>query len=220
MTFSLFDFEPTPPEVIGAGAVLLRGFAATQTQRWVDEVQSLQAAAPFRVMTRPGGAALSVNMSNCGDWGWVSDESGYRYSAVDTLSGQPWPQMPAFLRDQAIAAAAEAGYPGFAPDACLINRYRPGAKMGLHRDEDEADFGAPIVSVSLGLPCTFLWGGLTRQHAARRITLMHGDVLVWGGPARLSYHGVNPLKDDRHPMLGNERWNLTFRMAKARYRHV
>ena len=129
MTFSLFDFEPTPPEVIGAGAVLLRGFAATQTQRWVDEVQSLQAAAPFRVMTRPGGAALSVNMSNCGDWGWVSDLQGYRYSATDPQSGRSWPAMPAFLRQQAVEAAAQTGYAGFAPDACLINRYRPGAKI-------------------------------------------------------------------------------------------
>ena len=212
MTFSLFDFEPTPPEVIGAGAVLLRGFAATQAQRWVDEVQSLQAVAPFRVMTRPGGAALSVNMSNCGDWGWVSDESGYRYSAVDTLSGQPWPQMPAFLRDQAIAAAAEAGYPGFAPDACLINLYRPGAKMGLHRDEDEDDMSAPVLSVSLGDTAVFRMGGPERGGKTETIKLSSGDVLVMGGASRLCYHGIDRVLSGTSTLLKDGgRINLTLR---------
>ena len=136
---------------------------------------------------------------------------------VEAQTGKPWPAIPAFLGEQAARAAALAGYPGFAPDACLINRYQPGARMGLHRDQDEHDFAAPIVSVSLGLPCRFLWGGLTRQSPTRRLALTHGDVLVWGGPSRLVFHGVAPLREGQHPLLGNERWNLTFRMAKARY---
>lgn len=217
MTYPLFDTEASAPEIIDKGAVLLRGFAAGQAERWIAEVQQLQAEAPFRIMTRPGGAKLSVAMTNAGDWGWVSDEKRYSYSSVDPISGKRWPAIPAFLLQQAGAAAAQAGYVGFVPDACLINRYQPGTKLTLHRDEDEADFAAPIVSVSLGLPCTFLWGGLTRQDPARRMALTHGDVLVWGGATRLAYHGVNPLKDGRHHLLGNERWNLTFRMAKARY---
>ena len=168
-------------------------------------------------MQVPGGKFMSVAISNAGGWGWISDLQGYRYSAVDPQTGKPWPAIPAFLGEQAARAAALAGYPGFAPDACLINRYHPGARMGLHRDQDEHDFAAPIVSVSLGLACSFLWGGLTRHSPTRRLALTHGDVLVWGGPSRLVFHGVAPLKQGQHPLLGNERWNLTFRMAKARY---
>ena len=168
-------------------------------------------------MLRPGGAPLSVAMTNCGAYGWVSDARRYRYSATDPDTGLPWPAMPAWLLQQAQAAADAAGHFGFAPDACLINRYLPGAKLTLHRDEDEADLTGPIVSVSLGLPATFLWGGLHRRDAVQRVPLQHGDVVVWGGPARMSYHGVNPLKDGYHDLLGSERWNLTFRMAHARY---
>lgn len=217
MSLPLFETEPLPPEVIDDGVVLLRGFAAEQAQRWVDAVQSIQAQAGFRLMQVPGGKTMSVAISNCGDWGWVSDLQGYRYSATDPLSGSPWPAMPAFLQQQAAGAAAQAGYGGFAPDACLINRYRIGAKMGLHRDQDEADFAAPIVSVSLGLPCTFLWGGLTRLQPVRRLVLTHGDVLVFGGASRLVYHGVQTLKSGWHELLGHERWNLTFRMAREGY---
>ena len=217
MTYPLFDTEAREPEALDKGAVLLRGFAAAEAERWIAEVQQVQTQSPFRIMTRPGGAKLSVAMTNAGDWGWVSDEKRYSYSSVDPLTGNGWPAISPFLLQQAGLAAAQAGYEGFVPDACLINRYRPGTKLTQHRDEDEADFAAPIVSVSLGLPCTFLWGGLTRQDPARRLQLTHGDVLVWGGPTRLAYHGVNPLKDGRHHLLGAERWNLTFRMAKARY---
>lgn len=217
MSLSLFDAEPQPPEVIDDGVVLLRGFAAQQGQQWVDAVQSIQAQAGFRAMQVPGGKTMSVAITNCGDWGWVSDLQGYRYSATDPQSGRSWPAMPAFLRQQAVEAAAQAGYAGFAPDACLINRYEIGARMGLHRDQDETDFAAPIVSVSLGPPCTFLWGGLARSQPARRLVLMHGDVLVFGGASRLVYHGVQPLKNGWHELLGHERWNLTFRMAKAGY---
>ena len=217
MTLPLFETEATSPEALDDGAVLLRGWAAAQDAQWIAAVRAVAAQAPFRTMTRPGGAALSVAMTNCGNWGWVSNAQRYSYSSVDPQTGQPWPAMPAFMRAQAVAAAAAAGYPGYAPDACLMNRYLPGAKMPLHRDEDEMDWEAPIVSVSLGLPCTFLWGGRTRQDPVRRVPLVHGDVLVWGGATRMTYHGVNPLRDGHHHLLGAERWNLTFRMAKGHY---
>lgn len=217
MSLPLFETEAQPPEYFDKGAALLRGFAAEQGASWVAAVQALEAQAAFRVMQVPGGKFMSVAITNAGDWGWVSDLQGYRYSAQDPQSGRPWPAIPAFLRQQASQAAALAGYPGFVPDACLINRYVAGARMGLHRDQDESDLAAPIVSVSLGLACSFLWGGLQRQAPTRRIALTHGDVLVWGGPSRLVFHGVSPLKPGLHHLLGEERWNLTFRMAKARY---
>lgn len=217
MSLPLFDTPALPPHSLDDGAVLLRGWAAAQDDAWVAAVRSVAAQAAFRTMVRPGGAALSVAMTNCGDWGWVSDVQRYSYSSTDPRTGLPWPAMPAFMFEQAVAAAQAAGYGGYAPDACLVNRYQPGAKLTLHRDEDEMDWSAPIVSVSLGLPCTFLWGGLTRQSPVRRLPLTHGDVLVWGGATRMAYHGVNPLKDGRHHLLGAERWNLTFRMAKRYY---
>ncbi len=213
----LFGPADDPPIPLDAGALLLPGWAAEQAGRWVDGVQAVVAQAPWRVMRTPGGAMMSVATSNCGAWGWVSDASGYAYRATDPLSGQPWPAMPEWLSEQASAAAAAAGYPGFAPDACLINRYAPGARMSLHRDADERDASAPIVSISLGLPATFLWGGLQRSDRVRRMQLEHGDVLVWGGASRMTFHGVSPLKDGLHPLLGSERWNLTFRMARALY---
>ena len=213
----LFAAADDAPLALDDGAWLLPGWAAAEASQWVQCVRSVVAQAPWRVMRTPGGASMSVAMSNCGQWGWVSDARGYAYSASDPLSGEPWPAMPEWLRAQARAAAAAAGYAGFAPDVCLINRYAPGAKMSLHRDQDESDRGAPIVSISLGLPATFLWGGLARGDRVRRMQLEHGDVLVWGGATRLAYHGVNPLKDGIHPLLGSERWNLTFRMARALY---
>lgn len=215
MTSALFADPPRLP--VDDGAWLLPGWAADRAADWVAAVQQVTAQAPFRVMTRPGGAPLSVAMSNCGAWGWVSDDKRYHYSSVDPHTGAPWPAIPSFIWEQAVAAADAAGYPGYAPDACLMNRYQPGAKLTLHRDEDEMDWSAPIVSVSLGLPCTFLWGGLRRQDPVRRFALQHGDVLVWGGATRMAYHGVNPLKDGQHALLGSERWNLTFRMAKRYY---
>ena len=213
MTLSLFPADPLPAEIIDDGAVLLRGFAAAEEQRWVAEVTALQARAAFRTMQVPGGKFMSVAISNAGGWGWISDLRGYRYSAVDPQTGKPWPAIPAFLGEQAARAAALAGYPGFAPDACLINRYQPGARMGLHRDQDEHVFAAPLVSVSLGLPATFLFGGAERGDKAARIALQHGDVVVWGGADRLRFHGVAPLKEGEHALLGAQRINLTFRKA-------
>jgi len=194
------------------GLRVLRGFALPQAQALIDSIADVTARAPFRHMTTPGGRAMSAAMSNCGARGWVTDAKGYRYTAEDPQSGEAWPAMPAVIHNLAVAAASEAGF-GFAPDACLINRYVPGARMGLHSDSDEPDAAAPIVSVSLGLPATFLFGGATRAGPAEKILLEHGDVVVWGGPLRRAYHGIAPLKDGHHPVLGAQRLNLTIRKA-------
>lgn len=216
MTRSLFDEPPTPyaaPEPIAPGAVLLRGFAFDQAEALIHAAQQVIAAAPLRHPVTPGGRAMSVGMSNCGALGWTSSRTGYRYSCTDPLTGQPWPPMPACLADLALRAAAAAGFDHFMPDACLINRYEPGARMSLHQDRDESDLGAPIVSVSLGLPAVFLFGGLQRGDRPARWRLAHGDVVVWGGASRLAFHGVAPLADGDHPRLGRQRINLTFRRA-------
>ena len=156
---------------------------------------------------------MSVAMTNCGAAGWVTDRTGYRYDRHDPESGRRWPTMPDVFADLAAQAAARAGFDGFAPDACLVNHYEPGTRLSLHQDKDERDFEAPIVSVSLGLPAVFLFGGLHRAETPRRVPLAHGDVVVWGGPARLRYHGVLPLETGHHPLMGARRINLTFRKA-------
>jgi alkylated DNA repair protein (DNA oxidative demethylase) len=196
------------------GAVLLRGFAKPFEADLIVEISDVVEQAPFRHMVTPGGHQMSVAMTNCGGAGWVTDRTGYRYDANDPEAGKPWPAMPPSFRELARQAADQAGFGGFSPDACLINRYQPGAKMSLHQDKDEQDFGAPIVSVSLGLPAVFLFGGLKRSDRPRRFRLEHGDVVVWGGPARLKFHGVAPLADGAHPLLGRQRINLTFRKAR------
>ncbi|MSP42842.1 MAG: DNA oxidative demethylase AlkB [Alphaproteobacteria bacterium] len=192
---------------ITEGAVLLPGFAAAMGADVMAGVQAVIQQAPFRHMTVPGGHKMSVAMSNCGRAGWVSDGNGYRYDARDPETGRPWPPMQPCFFDLARDAAARAGYPDFTPDACLINCYAQGARMSLHQDRDEQDFTAPIVSVSLGAAAIFLFGGLKRGGKPRRIRLEHGDVVVWGGPARLAYHGIAPLRQ------GDTRYNLTFRKA-------
>ncbi|HSG23911.1 MAG TPA: DNA oxidative demethylase AlkB [Azonexus sp.] len=201
-------------EQLGPVAVVLRGFAAAETAALLAEIQQIGAQAPFRHMQTPGGFRMSVAMSNCGALGWVTDPSGYRYQATDPESGQPWPPLPPRFLQLAADAAAQAGFADFVPDACLINRYETGARMSLHQDKDERDLSQPIVSVSLGLPAVFLFGGLRRAERASRITLTHGDVVVWGGPDRLRYHGVLALKEGEHPLLGTCRLNLTFRKAR------
>jgi alkylated DNA repair protein (DNA oxidative demethylase) len=169
---------------------------------------------PFRHMTTPGGFRMSVAMTNCGRFGWVSDRRGYRYDHMDPDTGQPWPLLPAPFSTLASEAAAAAGFARFAPDACLINRYEAGARLTLHQDKDEQDFSQPIVSVSLGVPAVFLFGGANRTDKPRRVALEHGDVVVWGGPTRLHYHGVLPLKEGHHPLTASHRFNLTFRKAR------
>lgn len=218
MMRDLFDSDVADSEMrdvqLAPGAILLGGFARQFETRLIAAVKAIVERAPFRHLITPGGHRMSVAMTNCGAVGWVSDRRGYRYDAIDPDSGQPWPAMPDVFADLALQAAAKAGFPDFRPQACLINRYEPGAKLSLHQDKDELDFNAPIVSVSLGLPATFLFGGLNRTDKTARYRLAHGDVVVWGGPARLAYHGVMPLADGEHPLLGNQRINLTFRKTR------
>lgn len=215
MTADLFADQPPEPATlpIAPGAVLLRGFALDVDQALLKAFAEVTASAPLRHLITPGGYTMSVAMTNCGPLGWVSDRRGYRYQAQDPLTGASWPAMPACWRELAVRAAAEAGYGGFRPDACLVNSYEPGAKLSLHQDKDEKDLSAPIVSVSLGLPAVFLFGTLRRSDRPARYRLAHGDVAVWGGPARLAYHGVAALADGDHPRLGRQRINLTFRRA-------
>lgn len=214
MTGDLFQGHDRPwTEPLAPGAVVLRGFALQDAAAIVTALHGITAAAPFRHLVTPGGFRMSVAMTNCGRYGWVSDETGYRYDPLDPQSGRPWPDMPDLFVRLAQAAAASAGYPDIEPDVCLINRYDPGARLTLHQDRNERDFSQPIVSISLGLPATFLFGGLRREDKALRVPLLHGDVAVWGGPARLRYHGVLPLKDGAHPLTGAHRINLTFRKA-------
>ena len=198
---------------LGTQTWLLRGFAHPWMETLLAELRLIEACAPFRHMLTPGGLRMSVAQTNCGPLGWISDRHGYRYSPMDPETGASWPSMPTAFQQLAEQAAAEAGFSGFRPDACLINRYQPGARLSLHQDRDERDFAAPIVSVSLGLPATFQFGGLRRADKAERVSLLHGDVLVWGGVDRLRYHGVLALKDGQHALLGAQRINLTFRRA-------
>ncbi len=213
MIADLFADAMPAREDLAPGATLLRGYAAARATGLLAAADAVAAAAPFRHMMTPGGLAMSVAMTNCGPAGWVTDRRGYRYEERDPASGRSWPAMPAIFRDLAGDAAAAAGYPGFVPDACLVNRYRPGARLTPHQDRDERDFAHPIVSVSLGLPATFQFGGPVRRDRMRRVPLAHGDVVVWGGPARLAFHGVLPLADGDHPATGPVRINLTFRRA-------
>ncbi len=213
----LFDsiIESEPRDVqLAPGAMLLAGFARPIEAPLIEAVTAIIARAPFRHLITPGGHRMSVAMTNCGRVGWVSDRTGYRYDTIDPDSGLAWPSMPEAFADLALRAAAKAAFADFRPDACLINRYEPRAKLSLHQDKEELDFNAPIVSVSLGLPATFLFGGLNRNDKTARYRLAHGDVVVWGGPARLTYHGVMPLADGDHPLLGRQRINLTFRKTR------
>jgi DNA oxidative demethylase len=212
MNLDLFSVQQGRIELC-PGALLLRGFAQACESEILAALPEIAARAPFRHMLTPGGLRMSVAMTNCGARGWVSDRKGYRYDAADPETGKPWPSMPEAWRQLARKAAATAGFAGFEPDACLINRYEPGTKLSLHQDRDERDYTAPVVSVSLGIPAIFLFGGRKRTDKTLRVPLAHGDVVVWGGPARLYYHGVAPLKEDNHPLLGNRRINLTFRKA-------
>lgn len=205
--------QPARIELLGPQSRVLRGFALPWIEALLPPLHAVLGAAPFRQMQTPGGFTMSVGLSSCGQLGWTTDRHGYRYSPIDPQSQRPWPAMPGVFRELAEAAAQAAGFPQFAPDSCLINCYRPGAKMSLHQDKNERDYTAPIVSVSLGLPATFLFGGQQRNDKTQRVPLLHGDVVVWGGVDRLRYHGVLALKDGQHPLLGQQRINLTLRQA-------
>ena len=216
-TFDLFaNHEPAQEpraEQIGEQSWVLRGFALPVVDQVLPALDALLAAARLRHMVTPGGFSMSVGTSSCGALGWITDRSGYRYSAIDPLSGRPWPAMPPLLVELAQTAAQRAGFADFHADSCLINQYLPGAKMSLHQDKDEHGYAAPIVSLSLGLPAMFLFGGFARSDKSQRIPLLHGDMVVWGGVDRLRFHGVLPIKPGRHPALGERRINLTFRVA-------
>ncbi len=217
LTFDLFaNAEPEQQprrEQIGEQSYVLRGFALPWLERLLPALESVLVVAPFRQMVTPGGFTMSVALSSCGQFGWTTDRNGYRYTRDDPQTGRPWPMMPEVFVHLAQAAAMAAGFADFAPDSCLINRYVPGAKMSLHQDKDEHSYAAPIVSVSLGLPAMFLFGGFARGDKSQRIPLLHGDIVVWGGVDRLRYHGVLPIKDGHHPRLGEQRINFTFRTA-------
>jgi alkylated DNA repair protein (DNA oxidative demethylase) len=200
-------------EALGPGAAVLRGFALDRAADLLEAIRVVTARAPFRHLVTPGGFTMSVAMTNCGEAGWVSDRTGYRYDRIDPESGKPWPSMPAVFFELAQAAAARLDFSPFEPDVCLINRYEPGTRLSLHQDRDEKGYVDPIVSVSLGLPAVFQWGGDKRADRPERVPLAHGDVVVWGGPSRLRFHGVLPLKDGEHPLVGRQRLNLTFRKA-------
>jgi alkylated DNA repair protein (DNA oxidative demethylase) len=210
-TLPLFDDALVQP--LSEGAAVLRRFAAERADTLLADLQAVLAQAPWRHMVTPGGHRMSVAMTNCGDLGWVADSTGYRYVRTDPMTGRPWPAMPLSFVQLATDAAAAADFGGFVPDACLANRYEPKAKLSLHQDKDEYDHGHPIVSVSLGIPAVFLFGGRKRSDPTARVVLAHGDVVVWGGPARLHYHGVLPLAPGWHPAVGNMRVNLTLRKA-------
>ncbi len=217
MNTFLFDHResPTalPKNALGDGTAILAGFALGNQDELLSSLKEVVERSPFRNMVTPGGFRMSVAMSNCGKLGWVTDRTGYRYDTIDPETNRPWPDMPSSFLALAAAAANEAGFPNFEPDACLINRYEPGARLSLHQDKNERNYSRPIVSVSLGLPATFLFGGMERGDRARRIQVIHGDVLVWGGPARLRYHGVAELRAGQHALVGGARYNLTFRFA-------
>lgn len=209
---SLDLFDPHPQR-LARHTLLLPGFALPELEALLDALRPVLRAAPFRHMHTPGGLRMAVALTNCGALGWVSDENGYRYTSIDPVSAKPWPALPPLLVDLATRAAAQAGFDGFVADACLVNHYLPGTRLSLHQDRDEQDYGQPIVSISLGLPAVFLFGGLQRSDRPRHIPLSHGDVLVWGGEDRLHFHGVLPIKPGVHPRMGERRINLTLRKA-------
>jgi alkylated DNA repair protein (DNA oxidative demethylase) len=205
--------EPACRVALGKRGVVLRGFVRDRAADLIAAIGTITAISPFRHMVTPGGWKMSVALTNCGQYGWVTDRTGYRYDPIDPETGRPWPAMPDAFMDVAVSAAEAAGFDGFRPDACLVNQFVPGARLSAHQDRNECDFDQPIVSVSLGLPAIFLWGGMKRTDPVRRVTLLHGDVVVWGGPDRLRFHGVNALAEGDHPMTGTRRINFTFRRA-------
>ena len=216
ITLDLFADAPArspSTEQIGQRSYVLRGFALPLIERLLPALEEVLNRAPFRHMVTPGGFTMSAALSSCGSYGWKTDRSGYSYSPTDPQTGLPWPAIPAVFMELAQAAALACDFPGFIPDACLINRYVPGAKMSLHQDKDEQQLQWPVVSVSLGLPAIFQFGGFQRQDKAQRIALLHGDVVVWSDEDRLRFHGVLPIKPGYHPQLGEQRINFTFRKA-------
>lgn len=214
-TADLFATSAPGIEALAADAVVLRAFALATADALWQHVLAVAARSPWRHMITPGGKPMAVETTNCGHLGWISDRRGYRYEAVDPLTGQAWPALPADIAQLAATASQAAGLPPLVPDACLINRYFAGVGMGLHQDRDEQDLSAPIVSVSLGLPARFRFGGPQRGGPTRSVLLHHGDVVAWGGISRLAFHAITPLRPGHHPLTGSCRVNLTLRKAGA-----
>lgn len=215
MSLELFPFGQTGERTrLGPSAFLLHGFALPHSAQLQPLIEAITGQSPFRNMVTPGGYTMTVGLTNCGALGWTTDEHGYCYSPTDPITGQPWPALPHLFLTLAREAAQAAGFADFAPDACLINRYVPGARLSLHQDKNERDLSAPIVSVSLGMPAVFLFGGHARSDKTARVPVKHGDVVVWGGEDRLRYHGVMPLTDQPHPLFGSQRINFTFRKVR------
>ncbi|WP_039912823.1 DNA oxidative demethylase AlkB [Cellvibrio mixtus] len=213
-SLELFEaIEQNSCQRLGPATMVLRGFAVPYVRELIPCIQVITAISPFRQMVTPGGFTMSVALTNCGALGWTTDRRGYRYTSIDPDTGKPWPSMPKVFAQLANAAATAAGFDNFQPDACLVNRYAPGARLSLHQDKNERDYDEPIVSVSLGMTATFMFGGHERNDPTVKVQLNHGDVMVWGGVDRLRYHGVMPLKDNPHSLLGSQRINFTFRKA-------
>ncbi len=208
------DPAPGRRTALGPQACVLHGFALADADALQAGIAVIAAQAPFRHLVTPGGHVMQVAMTNCGTHGWCSDRRGYRYDRIDPQSGRPWPPLPPLFLQLAAEAAREAGFDGYVPDACLVNRYAPGTRLSLHQDRDEDDRVAPIVSVSLGLPATFLFGGFARGDRTVRVPLQHGDVVAWGGVDRMRFHGVLPVRPGRHETVGAQRLNLTFRKVR------
>ena len=213
-------FQDQPPDLperqaLGPESWLLRHTLQTTACHLMADIHTLTATHPFQHMVTRGGHTMSVATSSYGSYGWVSDaQKGYRYASSNIETGQPWPPIPAHWLALATALAEKAGFNGFHPDSALINRYAVGARMGLHQDRDEATLAWPIVSLSLGLPARFMFGGKQRQAPVKDFTLLHGDVVVWGGADRLRFHGIRPLKAGHHSLTGPYRYNITFRRVQ------
>lgn len=203
----------SPLKSIANESFILPGFAAAETNVLLTAIEAVIQEAPLRQMRTPGGFKMAAQITNCGNFGWVTDKQGYRYQTTDPETGLTWPAMPQVISQLALEAASACGFEHFTPDACLINCYQPGAGMGLHQDKDEKDFSAPIVSISLGVPAIFLFGGAKRQDKPDAHLLKNGDIVVWGGEDRLRFHGIQPIKLAHHPMTGQKRFNLTIRQA-------
>ena len=213
MTADFFSDQMESQVMLAKGAYWLRGFALPQADTICAMlIEHLKNYPPQQMMT-PMGYSMSVRTTSFGEFGWVSSKQGYGYAVKNSFTNESWPPIPESFFDLAQRAANQAGYVNFKPDTCLINVYEIGDKMGLHQDKDEADFSKPIVSVSLGLPVIFQFGGLTRTAKTLKVPLSHGDVVVWGADSRLCFHGVLPLKAGTHGTLGQRRINLTFRKA-------
>lgn len=207
----LFSNNRPPIEEIYPDLFVLANFV--DTNPLMVQVERITKVSPFRKMMTPNGHYTGVALTNCGDFGWTSDRNEYRYSSSDPLNNQPWLAIPESFKALAKNAAHVAGFKDFEPDACLINQYLIGTKLGSHQDKNEKDFSQPIVSVSIGLSAVFQIFGNQRAGQAINYRLYDGDVVVWGNSARLCYHGVRTLSAAELDPTCQQRINITFRKS-------